>query len=112
MTSNSDRFWQQFPYPWDPEEGETVKGRIINLRSLRGPGGDVPEVLIRTDDGELYAVLAGSKGLLQALKQLQPKVGDLIKIRYKGETPAALPGYRPTKLWAVAKDNGVTESGP
>lgn len=113
MTNNrSDRFWQQFAYTWEPEEGATVKGRIINLRALRGPGGDIPEILIRTDDGELYSVLAGSRGLLQALKDLKPREGDVIKIRYKGETASNVPGYRPTKMWAVAVRDDVTETGP
>lgn len=107
-----DAFWQQFPYPWEPEEGETLRGRIVNRRSIRGPGGDIPELLIRTDEGELYNVLVGSRGLLQALKDLKPAVGDLIKIRYKGAVPSSVSGYKPTKQWAVAVRGDVTETGP
>lgn len=107
-----DTFWQQFPYLWEPEEGATLKGRVINRRAIRGPGGDTPELVIRTDEGELYNVLVGSRGLLRALKDLKVAVGDEIKIRFKGEIPSSVPGHKPTKQWAVAVRGDVTEVGP
>lgn len=79
---------------WIPEkEGDELKGEVIAINT-EGDYGN--QYMIKKDDGE--ETLTPSHKVLQS--RLRPvKVGDKVRIVYKGEEAPAVKGHNATKMY-------------
>jgi hypothetical protein len=103
-------YWNQFPVDWRPAEpGEILIGTVEKLGQRRSFDGDlVASVLVKTDTGEMVNLIATHVHLLNALKDLKPRVGDRIKVLFEGQDARSAPGFRPANRYQVAVRDGVT----
>lgn len=86
MTIEWDQFKRtegDYPERWRPETpGDTIEGRITNMRIATMPDGKQYPSLAFNCDGTEREVLASQAMLLQRLAALQPKVGDTVRITF------------------------------
>lgn len=79
---------------WIPEiEGDELIGEITNI--AEGTYGK--QYCLKNDDGE---ILTPSHKVLQN-RLIKAKIGDKVKIVYKGEEPPSIKGNNPTKMYEV-----------
>lgn len=109
-TSDAAQYWNGFPADWRPtDKGEVLVGTVDQLSERRGfDGSKLAVVRVRTDDGDQVNVVAAHVHLLLAFKQLQPRIGDRIKLQYLGQDTQAAPGFKPPHRYQVAVRDGVT----
>ncbi len=79
---------------WVPtEKGEYVAGVVTKVGETRSDfAGDnedpmCPTVTVQTKDGDKYRVIGFGSVLKRELQDADPKVGDLIAVKYWGEKP-------------------------
>lgn len=94
-----------FPEPWRPKVGDKVIGLIISLESRTTEYGEYPIVILRTDEGQDFAVHAFHTVARRELEKLQPRLGDRIGIAYHGPHPTK--GYERYRI-VIARDMGVS----
>lgn len=101
----SDFNWDQFANAsgfWTAENvGDSIAGDILTIRIGQDFNKQpVPELVIRTAEGDDVAVTAGQVVLKRLLAEIRPQVGEKIGITYTGAGEAK-PGKAPAKLFTV-----------
>lgn len=82
---------------WMPEkEMEELVGEVADIQE----GGYGLQYSIKKEDGN--TILTPSHKVLQS-RMLKVRVGDIVKIVYKGEEPPSVKGRNPTKMYEVYK---------
>lgn len=79
---------------WVPsEKGEGIAGIVVKVGETRsdfandGENPMVPTVTIQTKSGDKFRVIGYGAVLKRELQDTDPKVGDMIAVRYFGEKP-------------------------
>lgn len=83
---------------WEYEEGDTFSGEVLDVGSYTGEYGTSPTVTIMPDSDtteggvpvstdEPLIFFASPKLANDEVERLDPKVGDLFAIKYKGDKP-------------------------
>ena len=90
--------------------GVSIAGEIINIRRAEFDGKAIPELWIRTEDGE-RSVLCGQANLITQLLETRPMVGDRIAIAYTSQRKAKL-GMAKIFDLAVKRAGDTTEAPP
>lgn len=96
-------YWRQFATVFRFEaRGDAITGTIVSLEE-EGPAKDPePRLVIQTEQGDRYSLLATQERLKASLKAECPAVGDWVGIRYLGEdTDNKMAGRNPAKLFKV-----------
>jgi len=78
-----------YPLNWKPEAGDVLYGRVIELeeRTSTQDMSLYPLVTVETEEGDEYQFRAWHKAAKEQLARLQPKPGEMIAIKYHGESP-------------------------
>lgn len=96
---------------WVPtERGEAISGVVVRVGETRsdfaqdGQDPMVPTVTIETKDGTKYRVIGYGTVLKKELVAAEPKVGDLMAVKYWGEATLKKGKFagRPYKKFSVA----------
>jgi hypothetical protein len=96
---------------WVPtEKGEAIAGRVIKVGETRsdfandGENPMVPVVTVETKDGSKYRIIGYGSVLKRELTDADPKVGDMIGVKYFGEKPIKKGRFagKPYKHFGVA----------
>lgn len=69
---------------WRPEPGDEIAGEIVGLSETKGDYEAYPVVTIRTEDG-VFDVHCFHTVLKGQIAEKQPRIGDLIGIKYFGK---------------------------
>lgn len=71
---------------WEPEPGERLTGRLLNVERAASKSGDeYPILRIEREDGAVVRVSAGRAVLKRKLEAAKAQAGDLIGLQYDGE---------------------------
>jgi len=97
----SDDYWNAFLARVSFMEPKTIEGVVEWLDTEKTSAGVVPQMMIRLDSGQGVIVTVAQARLLEELTRRRPRIGDRIKIIYKGEAGKAPPGLSPTKEFDV-----------
>lgn len=99
---DASNFWRQFVTAFYFEtKGDEVAGAVVWYGPAAPKPDDPPQLRIQTREGRLYEVTATQERLRAKLCQLEPAVGDRIRIVYDGEADKAAPGFNKAKLFTV-----------
>ena len=73
----------EYPERWKPENiGDTIKGKITEIRVATMPdGAQYPSLTLDTGT-DRRELLASQTMLLRELVSKQPKIGDIIEVKY------------------------------
>jgi hypothetical protein len=69
---------------WQPKEGETITGVIVDIDVAEGAYGPYPVVDVQLDDGQIVSVHAFHDALRSKLKLRGAQVGEKVSITYRG----------------------------
>jgi len=69
---------------WQPIEGETISGGVVDIDVTTGAYGPYPVVDIELDDGMVVAVHAFHDQLRRKLSSRGAQVGETVSITYRG----------------------------
>jgi len=92
-------YWRKWPVPFTfTVAGDEAAGIIVGLGDLSATW---PELHIRDGDGLVRVVRVTQRRLHEQLGELQPGIGDKIRIRYTGDTgsPAGRIKEFAVKVW-------------
>ena len=98
---------------WRPEEGETIKGRIIDLSrawSDQGAGSWYPLVTIKAEDGKVTNIHCFHHTLRTRLLDRQPKIGDRLEITYHGKRETK-DGKRTVAVYSIETPDTQIDTG-
>lgn len=80
---------------WLPtEEDDKIEGEVVEI--VEGTYGN--QYVIKEEDGD--QVRTPSHKVLQT-RMIKAKVGDVVRIVYKGEEPPSVKGQNPTRMYEV-----------
>lgn len=95
-------YWDQFIATVSFLEPCEVEGTLTRQEEpLRGSDGPIPRFLLRLSNGRTVRVQAPQARLLEELTRTRPRVGDHVRIVYRGEAKRSAPGFSPTKEFTV-----------
>jgi hypothetical protein len=94
-------YWLKFPVTASYLEPCVTEGTILELGEIKTAEGHFPRLTIKSPLGQTVIVNAVQTRLVSELVRLKPRVGDKIRINYRGPAKKAPPGLSPTKEFAV-----------
>jgi len=81
-----ERLQQEAAEGWNPDEGETLLGVILNIKSSQqNEYGIYPIVTVQTDEGKVVAIHCFHQVLKQRLLEKRPAPGEKLAVQYIGE---------------------------
>lgn len=94
-------YWLKFPVTASYLAPCVTEGTILELGEIKTAEGHFPRLTIKSPLGQTVIVNAVQTRLVSELVRLKPRVGDKIRINYRGPAKKAPPGLSPTKEFAV-----------
>ena len=89
MSSLSERISRD-PEPWQPAEGSTIEGVVLDVDSRESEySGSYPVLSVEDDDGTEWTIHAFHTVLAGELARKNPEPGDRIAIRFIGQQTKA-----------------------
>ena len=96
----------EFAPSWKPQAGEAVIGEVRRYRKAHNFYGNVVDICeILQDDGQRLAIWINSTVLLGKFRDLQPRIGERIAVKYFGKHPEK--NYKRFAL-SVSRDEDVS----
>jgi hypothetical protein len=90
--------------------GQEVHGLVLSVRTGSGFGQEYPELVLRTEEGDLTLSVA-QVALQRLLADDPPVVGDEVHIKFVGEAKASTPGHNAAKLFDVTVTHNTQRVG-
>ena len=87
---------------WKPEEGDILKGTLLEAKIIDGEYGPCRVLNIEDADGEVWSVWAGNKLLKDAVIEQAPAQGKGVSIKFDGVKQPSKPGGREYKAFYMA----------
>lgn len=87
MSKLQDELERDYAPAWEPDEGDSLIGTVVDVTERDGAYGAYPIVTLRTEAGDELAVHAFHEVLQGELAKVAPKPGDELGIRYVGKHP-------------------------